>query len=77
MVKKSVILNLLSALGKAIFVIAALYLGCYYLRSAVLIEGQVKTRVYGTAMEARLFGPLARVEWLLWGKKVVTHHPEK
>jgi hypothetical protein len=67
----------LSVAGKVIFVVAALYLGCYHLRSAILMEGRVKTRVYGTAVEARLFEPLAKVESLLSGRRVVAHHPEK
>jgi len=68
-------LMLLSIPAKAIFVVLVLYLGCYHLRSAVLTEGRTKVRVYGTAAEARLFAPVAKLESLMFGRRVVAHHP--
>lgn len=66
----------LSVAAKALFVIAVLYLGCYRMRSAVLMEGAVELRVYGTAAEARMFSPLAKLESLLSGRNIRTYHPK-
>jgi hypothetical protein len=74
MVKKSLKLAL-SITAKALFVVAVLYVGCYRLRSATLMEGDTELRVYGTAVEARMFAPLARIESVVAGRRIRSYHP--